>query len=311
MLKIDIGKKRSYIYLYRVFYPNSLGRQSMYLPDEIPTAQVLITVKTYPLPSNKYNELVCTAGFLSDGKWIRLYPIPFRALPYDSQYSKYHWVTLDLVRNRKDFRPESYKPKYEVDTIQIGSKIETGKNRDWAERKEYVLKEVFTSMGEIIQRAKSDERKSLATLRPLEIIDFIIEPDERDWKPEWKAQLQQFNLFDLDEQGQGKLRKVIPKLPYKYSYKFISDGDKKARQLMIEDWELGALYWRCYYRYGRNETKANELVRQKYLNEFRAKDIHLFLGTTQQWHLVSSSPFIVIGVFVPPKTEGPHQQTLF
>jgi hypothetical protein len=42
----------------------------MYLPDEILGAKVLITVKTYPQPSSKYNELVCTAGFL-EGKWVR------------------------------------------------------------------------------------------------------------------------------------------------------------------------------------------------------------------------------------------------
>ncbi len=36
----------------------------MYLPDELSNAHVLITVKTYPLPSSKYDELVCTAGVL-------------------------------------------------------------------------------------------------------------------------------------------------------------------------------------------------------------------------------------------------------
>jgi hypothetical protein len=66
----------------------------MYLPPEIPKARVLITVKTYPLPSGKYEELVCTAGVLEDGKWIRIYPIPFRSLPYQEQYKKYHWLSL-------------------------------------------------------------------------------------------------------------------------------------------------------------------------------------------------------------------------
>ena len=32
--------------------------------------KVLITVKTYPAISKKYEELVCTAGFLEDGSWI-------------------------------------------------------------------------------------------------------------------------------------------------------------------------------------------------------------------------------------------------
>jgi hypothetical protein len=36
--------------------------------------KVLISVKTYPTLSTKYNELVCTAGFLEDGSWVRIYP---------------------------------------------------------------------------------------------------------------------------------------------------------------------------------------------------------------------------------------------
>ena len=35
--------------------------------------KVLITVKTYPTLSTKYDELVCTAGFREDGSWIRIY----------------------------------------------------------------------------------------------------------------------------------------------------------------------------------------------------------------------------------------------
>lgn len=40
--------------------------------------KVLITVKTYPVPSTKYDELVCTAGVTEPGDFIRLYPINFR-----------------------------------------------------------------------------------------------------------------------------------------------------------------------------------------------------------------------------------------
>ena len=46
--------------------------------------KVLITVKTYPAISKKYEELVCTAGFLEDGAWIRIYPIQFRKKAYTS-----------------------------------------------------------------------------------------------------------------------------------------------------------------------------------------------------------------------------------
>lgn len=72
--------------------------------------KVLITVKTYPTISKKYEELVCTAGFLEDGSWIRIYPIQFRKKSYSEQYSKYDWIELDLVKNKSDFRPESFRP---------------------------------------------------------------------------------------------------------------------------------------------------------------------------------------------------------
>jgi hypothetical protein len=272
----------------------------MQIPQEIPAAQVLISVKTYPLPSNKYDELVCTAGFLLDGRWIRLYPIPFRALPYGEQYKKYHWVTLDLVKNADDFRPESYRPKRGLDEhIKIGERIGTENN--WARRKEYVLKEVYTSISDLVVLAKGPERKSLATLKPREIIDVVIEDDEREWKKEWSAQLRQYNLFDLDEQGQGKERKVLPKIPYKFSYKFLSDGDTNPRKLMIEDWELGALYWNCLRNSGGDENEAKRQVKKKFFDELCfQKDLYLFLGTTKQYQLVSPDPFIVIGVFYPP-----------
>lgn len=71
--------------------------------------KILIAVKTYPSLSKKYDELVCTAGVRQDGSWIRLYPIPFRKMDYDKQYRKYEWIEADIVRNEKDFRPETFR----------------------------------------------------------------------------------------------------------------------------------------------------------------------------------------------------------
>ncbi|MFO7322650.1 MAG: hypothetical protein DIU68_013040 [Chloroflexota bacterium] len=275
----------------------------MYLPNEIPNARVLITVKTYPLPSNKYEELVCTAGILSNGKWIRIYPIPFRSLPYQEQYKKYNWIELDLIRNSSDFRPESYRPKNGTDQrIEVVGRVGTSDN--WRERKNLILKEVFVSMTELIDLAKSDQKKSLGTLKPLEIVDFVIEEDEREWKPEWIDQFKQLRLFETADIGRNTAREVIRKVPYKYSYRFLSKGDNQPRQLMIEDWEIGALYWNCLQICEGDEYLANQLVRQKYFDEFVSqKDIYLFLGTTKRFHNVSPNPFVIIGVFYPPKTK--------
>ena len=38
----------------------------------MPLTKVLISVKTYPTLSERYDELVCTAGFLEDGSYFRL-----------------------------------------------------------------------------------------------------------------------------------------------------------------------------------------------------------------------------------------------
>ena len=239
----------------------------MYLPSEIPSARILITVKTYPQPSGKYDELVCTAGLTTDGKWIRIYPVPFRRLPYKDQYRRYQWIELDIIRRDKDFRPESYSPARGIDTkIVVGTSIPTVHN--WAERKQIVLNELFSSMNDLISCAKGEAKKSLATLEPREIIDFVVEPVEREWKSEWQNHLLQLNLFDQDETGRAHPRKVIRKLPYKYSYKFLSTGDKNPRTLMIEDWELGALFWNCLNQCEGDEQAANELVRKKYFDDF-------------------------------------------
>lgn len=272
-----------------------------YLPDELPKARVLITVKTYPLPSRSYTELVCTAGLLDGEKWIRMYPIPYRFLHDQQKYPKYSWVELNLTRKRDDFRPESYSPKLGVDEpIKVLQQI--GTDNEWAARKSYVLKEVFTSMNELIELAKDpNQRKSLATLRPARIVDFVIEEDEREWKKEWKDQLKQFNMFELPTQHGHK--KLVRKLPYKFSYRFFSEDDKKPHTMMIEDWEIGALFWNCLYKTDGDEQAAVELVKQKYLEEFAEKDLYLFVGTTKQYHNVAPNPFVIIGVFYPPKTD--------
>jgi hypothetical protein len=51
--------------------------------------KILITVKTYPLPSKKSIEASCTAGITEEGKWIRLFPLPFRLLEHSKQFKKY------------------------------------------------------------------------------------------------------------------------------------------------------------------------------------------------------------------------------
>ena len=276
----------------------------MYLPLEIPSAKVLITVKTYPNPSVKYDELVCNAGFLESGEWIRIYPVKFRSLPYDQQYKKYNWIELNLVKRKDDARQESYQPRMGIDEeIKLIGSISTGKNRNWEERKVYALKEVFTSMEDLIELAKTPQIwKSIATVKPKEIVEFEIKEDEREWKPAVLDGLRQMSLFGQGSSARGRELDVVQKLPYKYYYHLLTEGDTKPRRLMIEDWEIGALYWNCLAQTEGDEFAANQLVRKKYEQEFSKKDLHFFVGTTLANHFRSPNPFVIIGVFYPPYT---------
>jgi len=263
-------------------------------------AKVLIAVKTYPVISESYTELACTAGFREDGSWVRLYPIPFRLLDQDRRYEKYQWIEVDIARSTKDPRPESHKV-LNVDGIVLLEKIETGKKRDWAERRRLILSKnkIYTNKEEIIRKAHANEL-SLAVFKPRKIADFIIRDAEPDW-PSDKLQiiqdkLKQGNLFD--EQNLAEFQPVR-KLPHKFSYKFIDDAGAEST-LMIEDWEIGALYWNCLQTYG--AEKAPGKVREKYMDDFAAtKDLYLFLGTTRQWHVMKApNPYVIVGTFHPP-----------
>jgi hypothetical protein len=272
------------------------------LPNEIAKARVLLTVKTYPFPSSDHGEVVCTAGLLNGENWVRMYPISYKM--YDEKsYPKYGWVELDLVKHPSDSRLESYMPRHGLDEpMRFLGKI--GTDDKWAARKEIIQKELFTSLKQLISLSRTENR-SLGTLVPKEIIGFSIEKSEREWDSRLIDKLKQMNFFEFDSDGQAKQRRLIKKLPYDFKYRFLSEGDDKPRELTIRDWEIGSLFWKCLKQSEGDENEAKKLVRQKYFDEFVAqRDILLFLGTTYEFHMRRvENPFIIIGVFYPPKTQ--------
>jgi len=264
--------------------------------------RILITVKTYPTLSTKYGETVCTAGLRPDGTWVRLYPVPFRRLEEQQQYNKYDWLECRIVKQQKDRRPESFRPVDEAELVSI-DKMDTGKKRDWRARRDLVLDtgKVFDSLDELIAGSKSNTI-SLGTFRPAEVLDFVIEPDERDWDEAklaaMRVGLDQFELFSDNEWR--KTFKLVKKLPYKFSYRF-TDVDGRQSTLQVLDWELGALYWNCLRDAEGDEETALAKVRQKYFDDFTTKDLHFFMGTTLAWHFRAPNPWQIIGVFYPPR----------
>ena len=262
--------------------------------------KVLIAVKTYPQPSAKYDELVCTAGFREDGSWIRLYPVPFRKFDYIGQYKKWDWIEIDCEKRTQDPRPETYFPRDSTVEPKILGHIDTKDH--WRERKPFALKKVYTDLSVLLEDAKKEdwnEVVSLATFKPTEIVDFTWKEVEREWKKERINEMTQLNLFT---KGKDQKFEVIPKVPYEFRYTF-KDCNGKSSTLMIEDWEVGALYWNCLRSSEGDEATALDSVRQKYFDEFTTKnDLHFFLGTTLTHHARKfTNPFVIIGTFHPRK----------
>jgi hypothetical protein len=262
--------------------------------------KVLITVKTFPIPSSKYDELVCTAGVTESGDFVRLYPINFRDLPFSQQYKKYQWLEVDAIKHTgRDSRKESYRP--DCDSIKlVGEPVSSADN--WAERSRYALAKASLSMEEL--KAKQVEDKtSLGIFQPKEVFDLVSFPAERDWKAAFKAELSQQRLWETRRASKEPPRKV----PWKFQYKFICDDARcNGHQMMIEDWEVGALYWRCADG-GATPDEACRMVKQKFLDQLCAaeRNSHFYVGTI----LAHPKSWVVIGVLYPKKISAAQPTT--
>jgi hypothetical protein len=269
------------------------------LIDAMKRERILITVKTYPTLSLKYGELVCTAGVREDGSWVRLYPVPFRLLDYPKRFNKFDWIKTNLVKSKKDHRPESYHP---LDLNDIPKTGNLGTEDGLRERRKIILNRctVHSRLQPLI-KAAHDNRMSLAVFKPARILDFKWESTERDWDPDkveaMRARAEQGQLFSGDDWR--KSFGLMPKVPWKFSYRF-EDSEGKQSEMEVLDWETSQLYWNCLKASGSNEQAALDKVERKYISEFGRKDLHFFLGTTARYHDWARNPWVIIGVFPIP-----------
>lgn len=251
--------------------------------------KVLITVLTYPHPSRKHQELVCTAGVTEEHEWVRLYPIDLRYRPNHQQFRKYQWIELGLAArgSGSDNRRESRQP--DLDSITILSEP-LPVTKGWHERRTIIDKLPHYTVRQLSELYETD-RVSLGVVRPSEVIDLKVEESPREWKADWQAVLNQFNLFEGPP-------KALRKLPYKFTYKFrCEDSGDRIHSAMVEDWELGVLFFREAQRLS-DERAAAESVRRKFLEEIcgSGRDTRFFMGTVFPYNT-----WVVIGTFWPPK----------
>jgi len=249
---------------------------------------------TYPHPSQRYQELVCTAGITESGEWVRLYPVDYRYRSAEQRFRKYQWIEVDLwpTGEGNDSRKESRRPELDSITVQ-GEPLSTA--NEWAQRREIIDRLPHHTHKQLSSLYDTD-KTSLGIIRPAKIHDLEIRDADPDWKPEWQQLFSQLTLF-------GPPQKPLSKLPYSFHYVFECDDDTKPHTAMCEDWELGVLFLNEVHRLG-SEQAAAESVKKKFLDELCSpkRDTRFFMGTFFPYNT-----WLVLGVFWPPKQE----RTLF
>ncbi|MFY7837707.1 MAG: hypothetical protein ACOVQ0_15645 [Novosphingobium sp.] len=238
------------------------------------------------------------------GKFIRLFPVPFRLVRDEQQFKKWQWIAARIEKAKGDHRTESH--KIYVDTIDCSQKPISTHAR-WADRRVALNGvSVFNDFA-----ALESDRKSSGTtiglLKPSSIISLDITPERPDWTDEERKKLEanerQIGLFDAaDEQNLAQLRKI----PFSFHYRYTCTigGTTNEYRHKIVDWEAGALYWKCVRRHGDNWEIP---FRQKLEEALPAADLHFLMGTIHRF----PDQWLIISLIYPPRMLPNLQPTLF
>lgn len=243
---------------------------------------------TYPHPSQKYQELICTAGITEAGEWVRLYPIDYRYREVSQRFRKYQWIEVDLwpTGEGNDNRKESRRPELGSIAV-VGQPLSTANG--WAARRA-IIDQLPHHTHKELSALYDVDKTSLGILRPKVVHDLEIRIADSEWKPEWQQLFNQLTLF-------GPPQKPLRKLPFSFHYIFECEDDIKPHSAICEDWELGVLFLNEVDRLG-SEQAAAESVREKFFDELcgPTKDTRFFMGTFFPYNT-----WLVLGIFWPPK----------
>ena len=232
--------------------------------------EILIVVKVYPSPSKKYGETVCTAGITKSGQWIRLYPVPYRDLPFNKRFKKFQWIKAKVQSAKEKLnRPESH--KIDPGSIALLAHVPAGPE-GWNNRKKYFLPLVSRSLEELWDKQQEDGT-SLGMFKPKEVYDFKISEEGGEWDSDKKTSLGQVGLF-------SKSRAALEKIPHKFYYKFACDDPRcRGHELIVLDWEAAESYRNFKAIYGSEETTL-EKMKEKWLTYFfRQRESYFVVGT--------------------------------
>jgi hypothetical protein len=249
------------------------------------TLEACIVVKTYPTPAWNGVEVSCTAAVTKDGKWLRLFPIPFRFLSEEQKFKKYQWISV-RVKKSSDARPESF--NVDTDSIRVITVAPLPTDNKWAARRELIGPLVAPSICSLKAARDKESHPTLGIFKPKRIHRLVIEHVGDEWSDAERAKLRQGDMFD------ASLARELEKIPFKFSYEFECDARNcTGHQLMCSDWEMGQAYraWRRTYK-----DEWEKSFRLKFERDMiERNDTHFYVGT------VAAHPanWIIVGLFYP------------
>lgn len=255
--------------------------------------KVLIVVKTYPHPSKKTKETVCTAGITDKSEWIRLYPIPYRFLDGRNQFKIFDWIEVETRKRPpyKDKRPESH--SIEAESIRIIGHLDNKK--DIVTRYKYISAMEQPSY-EKLKDLHDNQGISLGIIKPKIMNGLSLVKDTDDWTDEQKRQLNQLSIWD-PKADITPLRKV----PYKIKCSFVCDDPGcKGHNFSLTSWEYNLTLLKLLDDYKQEKQLAEQELQRRWMKNFNEKIGYLILGTVNQMEKYGGT-FIIIGHCSFPK----------
>jgi hypothetical protein len=207
------------------------------------------------------------------------------------RFAKYDVIEIEVEpTNDKYMRKESHHAKDQ--SIRIIENIGTEKGA-WEKRKD-ILRPLLSNSIEELRDKYDRDHTSMGFIKPKKVIDFITTPIERcrDWEKDLVMGIQQ-TLDGIN------YKSPLEKIPYKFSYVF-ECNDKACttkHDLMVEDWEICALYRSEKLRLGEQQSliKVDDKYKDNFINK---KDLYFIVGTESNWN-----NWLIISVFYPMKND--------
>lgn len=235
------------------------------------TRKFLVLVKTYPNPSRKASEAVCTAGIDEAGKLVRLFPIPFRTLEESQRFAKWQWISARVRKARNDPRQESHEVEY--GSIVALEHVPAGR-AGWSERWGLIEHLLSPSLEAVI-----DSGATLGLIKPRNYSLTFEQLAEKDWTRDEVSKLQgggKVNLFGKPVAPTN----LLEKMPVRFRYVFDCSDDTRGHPLIFEDWEV-CESWRKWKGRYRTHRMLEAAIANKYVDEPKAKDnLYVFIGNT-------------------------------